>query len=90
MGMSQAFRPFRQLQGVSTTDFLAFSGYCTGLMLVYSNVASEPGLEVRIWEAATEGLPGCDNTIQLVANGILGNLSADILVQLVNYGNTCQ
>ena len=35
-------------RGWGTTDFLGASGYYTGLILVYSNVASEPGLEVRI------------------------------------------
>lgn len=62
-------------RGVGTTDFLASSGYYTGLMLVYSNAASEPDLEVRIWDAALDSLPQCANTLDFVANGIVGSLS---------------
>ncbi len=63
-------------RGLGTTDFLASSGYYTGLMLVYANAASEAALEVRIWDAALDSLPNCDNTLDFVANGIVGSLSS--------------
>jgi len=62
-------------RGWGTTDFLGASGYYTGLILVYSNVASEPGLEVRIWDAALDSLPQCLDEVDFVANGIQGSLS---------------
>lgn len=62
-------------RGWGTTDFLASSGYYTGLILIYSNAASEPGLEVRIWDAELDSLPQCLNTVDFVANGIQGSLT---------------
>ena len=62
-------------RGWGTTDFLASSGYYTGLILVYSNSASDPGLEVRIWDATLDSLPQCLDQVNFVANGIQGSLS---------------
>lgn len=62
-------------RGTGTTDFQANSGYFTGLMLVYGNQASESDLEVRIWDAALDSLPTCDNSVNFVANGIVGSLA---------------
>ena len=62
-------------RGIGVTDFAASTGYFTGLMLVYSNEATEPGLEVRVWDAALDSLPNCANVIDFVANGIEGALS---------------
>ena len=66
-------------RGLGTTDFLASNGYYTGLMLVYGNQTTEPGLEVRIWDANLDSLPGCDDTVDFIANGISGSLSSPIV-----------
>ena len=66
-------------RGLGTTDFLASNGYYTGLMLVYGNQTTESGLEVRIWDAALDSLPGCDDTVDFIANGISGSLSNPIV-----------
>lgn len=66
-------------RGWGTTDFLGSSGYYTGLILVYSNLATEPGLEVRIWDAAQDSLPQCFNVVDFVANGIQGSLSDPVV-----------
>lgn len=62
-------------RGAGPTDFLASSGFFTGLMLVYGNQAIEDGLEVRIWDASTDSLPQCENEINFISNGIIGSLS---------------
>ena len=33
-------------RGIGTANFAAASGYYTGIMLVYSNVTNDPGLEI--------------------------------------------
>ena len=62
-------------RGMGTTDFLASNGYFTGLMLVYGNQAAEPGLEVQIWDSELDSLPGCEDVVDFLANGITGTLS---------------
>lgn len=66
-------------RGWGTTDFLGGSGYYTGLILVYANSASEPGLEVRVWDAALDSLPQCLDQVDFVANGIQGSLSDPVV-----------
>jgi len=66
-------------RGWGITDFQATTGYYTGLILVYSNVASEPGLEVRVWDAELDSLPGCLDEVDFVANGSLGSLSDPVV-----------
>ena len=66
-------------RGWGTTDFLGSSGFYTGLILVYANTASEPGLEVRIWDAALDSLPQCLDLVNFTANGIQGSLSDPVV-----------
>ncbi len=66
-------------RGVGPTDFNAASGFFTGLMLVYSNQATEVGLEVRIWDAVLDSLPQCDDQLDFIANGSAGSLSNPIV-----------
>lgn len=66
-------------RGWGTTDFAGPSGYYTGLILVYSNFASEPGLDVRIWDAQLDSLPQCADNVNFVANGIQGSLSDPVV-----------
>ena len=73
------FAPDGTCRGWGVTDFLANSGYYTGLILVYSNTATEPGLEIRIWDAALDSLPTCLETVDFVANGIAGSLSDPVV-----------
>ena len=69
-------------RGIGTANFAAASGYYTGIMLVYSNVTNDPGLEIRIWDASMDSLPTCLDEIDFLANGIQGSL----LNPLVFYG----
>ena len=62
-------------RGVGPTDFLASTGYYTGLMLVYGNQTLESELEVRIWDAELDSLPTCEDQVDFIANGIAGSLS---------------
>jgi len=73
------FAPDGTCRGWGTTNFAATSGYYTGLILVYSNSASEPGLEVRIWDADLDSLPQCSDNLNFVANGIQGSLSDPVV-----------
>lgn len=66
-------------RGLGPTDFNAASGYFTGLMLVYSNQTTEAGLEVRIWDATLDSLPGCNDQLEFIANGIAGSLANPIV-----------
>ena len=73
------FAPDGTCRGWGVTDFAGPSGYSTGLILVYSNSASEPGLEVRIWDADLDSLPQCSDNLNFVANGIQGSLSDPVV-----------
>ena len=73
------FAPDGTCRGWGVTDFAGPSGYATGLILVYSNSASEPGLEVRIWDADQDSLPQCSDNLNFVANGIQGSLSDPVV-----------
>jgi hypothetical protein len=70
-------------RGWGTADFMGTSGFYTGLILVYSNSASEPGLEVRIWDATLDSLPQCLDEVDFVANGIQGSLADPVVFYAV-------
>ena len=69
-------------RGVGIADFSAATGYYTGIMLVYSNQTSEPGLNVQIWDAELDSLPTCSDQLDFLANSVQGSL----LSPLVFYG----